>query len=110
VYQFDPSGIMTAAIRPNDAIIPMRNGSESFSANSPTFYASEGAGDDVIPADNPTGRDNNHGFEGLTVTGDGNTLYVPLQAAADVFVLSLLTCRPTTIAFSLVTKRIELIQ
>jgi hypothetical protein len=74
---------MIAAIRPNDAIIPMRNGSESFSADCPTFYASEGAGDDVIPADNPTGRDNNHGFEGSTVTRDGNTLYVLLQAAAN---------------------------
>jgi hypothetical protein len=31
----------------------------------------------------PTGRDNNHGFEGLTVTGDGKTLYVLLQAAAN---------------------------
>jgi hypothetical protein len=74
---------MIAALRPNDAIFPMRNGSESFSADSPTFYASEGAGDDVIPADNPTGRDNNHRFEGLTVTEDGNTLYVLLQAAAN---------------------------
>jgi hypothetical protein len=83
MYRFDPSGIMIAAIGPNDAIIPMRNGSEPFSANSPTFYASEGAGDDVILAENPTGRDNNHGFEGLTVTGDGNTLYVLLQAAAN---------------------------
>jgi Esterase-like activity of phytase len=74
---------MIAAIRPNDVIIPMRNGSESFSADSPTFYASEGAGIDMIPTDNPTGRDSNHGFEGLTVTGDGNTLYVLLQAAAN---------------------------
>jgi hypothetical protein len=72
---------MIAAIRPADAIIPMRNGTESFSADSPPFYNNKGAGDDVIPADNPTGRDNNHGFEGLTVTGDGNTLYVLMQAA-----------------------------
>lgn len=74
---------MIAAIRPPDAIIPMRNGTESFSADSPTFYETMGAGDDVIPADNPTGRDNNHGFEGLTVTGDRNTLYTLLQAAAN---------------------------
>jgi hypothetical protein len=66
---------MIAAIRPNDAIIPMRTGSEAFSVDSPTFHAMEGAGDDVIPADNPTGRDNNHRLEGLTVTGDGNTLH-----------------------------------
>jgi hypothetical protein len=72
---------MIGAIRPPDAFIPMRNGTESFSADSPTFYASMGAGDDVIPANNPTGRDNNHGFEGLTI--DGNNLYVLLQAAAN---------------------------
>lgn len=72
---------MIAAIRPADGMIPMRNGTESFSADSPPFYDNKGAGDDVYPADNPTGRDNNHGFEGLTVTGDGNTLYVLMQAA-----------------------------
>jgi hypothetical protein len=74
---------MVTAIRPLDAIIPMRNGTQSFSADSPTFYSSSGAGDDVIPAENPTGRNNNHGFEGLTVTGDGNTLYALLQAATN---------------------------
>jgi hypothetical protein len=72
---------MIATIRPADAMIPMRNGTESFSADSPTYYENKGAGDDVYPADNPTGRDNNHGFERLTVTGDGNTLYVLMQAA-----------------------------
>jgi hypothetical protein len=81
VYRFNPIGIMIGAIRPPDAIIPMPNGTESFSADSPTYYASKGQGDDVYPADNPTGRDNNHGFEGLTV--DGNNLYFLLQAAAN---------------------------
>jgi hypothetical protein len=37
----------------------------------------------VTPADGPSGRNNNHGFEGLAVTGDGNTLYTLLQAAAN---------------------------
>jgi hypothetical protein len=72
---------MVAAIRPADVMIPMRNGTESFSADSPPYFDNKGAGDDVYPADNPTGRDNNHGFEGLTVTGDGNTLYALMQAA-----------------------------
>lgn len=72
---------MVSAIRPPPAYIPMRNGTESFSADSPTFYSDET--DDVIPANNPTGRDNNHGFEGLTVSSDGNTLSVLLQAAAN---------------------------
>jgi len=61
----------------------MRNGREYFSADSPTFYASKGEGDGVIPADNLTGRDNNHRFEGLTVAEGGRSLYVPLQAAAN---------------------------
>jgi hypothetical protein len=60
----------------------MRNGTESFFADSPYYHPNLGAGDDVFPADNPTGRDSNHGFEGLTVTADGKTLYVLLQVAA----------------------------
>lgn len=72
---------MVAAIRPPDAFIPMRNGSESFSADSPYYYPDQGSGDDVSPADNPTGRDNNHGFEGLSISSDGKTLYTLLQAA-----------------------------
>jgi hypothetical protein len=81
VYHFSRSGRMIHAIRPNDAIIPMRNGTESFSADSPPHYVNNGAGDDVIPANNPTGRDNNQGFEGMTITGDGHDLYVLLQSA-----------------------------
>jgi hypothetical protein len=74
---------MINAIRPNDAIIPMRNGTESFSADSPPHYVNGGAGDDVYPPNNPTGRDNNQGFEGLTMTGDGNNLYFLLQSSAN---------------------------
>lgn len=74
---------MIKAIRPNDAIIPMRNGSESFSADSPPHYVNNGMGDDVSPANNPTGRANNQGFEGMTITGDGRNLYVLLQSAID---------------------------
>jgi hypothetical protein len=68
---------MIAAIRLVDV---MRNGTEFFSADSPPFYDNKGAGDDVFQADNSTGCDNNHGFEGLTVTRGGNTLYVLMQA------------------------------
>ncbi|KAG9246775.1 esterase-like activity of phytase-domain-containing protein [Calycina marina] len=80
IYRFSAAGIMLGAIRPVDAIIPMRNGTESFSADSPAVY-DVGVSDDVSPADNPTGRDNNHGFEGLSASGDGKTLWVLLQAA-----------------------------
>ncbi|KAF7925170.1 hypothetical protein BELL_0363g00060 [Botrytis elliptica] len=81
IYHFNSTGTMTSAIRPPDAFIPMRNGSESFSADSPYHYPDQGSGDDVSPADNPTGRDNNHGFEGLSISADGKTLYTLLQAA-----------------------------
>ncbi|APA16051.1 hypothetical protein sscle_16g108210 [Sclerotinia sclerotiorum 1980 UF-70] len=81
IYHFNSSGTMISAIRPPDAFIPMRNGSESFSADSPYFYSDQASGDDVSPADNPTGRGNNHGFEGLSISADGKTLYTLLQAA-----------------------------
>ncbi|CZS99297.1 uncharacterized protein RAG0_07672 [Rhynchosporium agropyri] len=82
VYRFDASGRMTTAIRPPPAILPMRNGTVSFSADSPAYY--EGAdAEPVIPSDGLTGRNNNHGFEGLTVSGDGKDLYLLLQAATN---------------------------
>lgn len=39
----------------------MRNGTVSFSANSPPYYINNGDGDDVDPPDPDSGRDNNHG-------------------------------------------------
>ncbi|KAL9106649.1 MAG: hypothetical protein Q9227_008369 [Pyrenula ochraceoflavens] len=78
VYHFDSTGRMIEAIRPPDAIIPMRNGVESFSADSPPIYAPNIT---VSPSDPDTGRENNHGFEGLTASPDGKYLYVMLQAA-----------------------------
>lgn len=52
---------MLSAIRPPEAFVPKRNGSDSFSADSQRNYVNNGTGDDVYPADNPTGRHNNHG-------------------------------------------------
>ena len=80
VYHFDEHGKMIGAIRPPDALIPRRNGSVSFSADSPPIYDPNL---EPIPADNPTGRNNNQGFEGLTVNPDGSKLYVLLQSAAN---------------------------
>lgn len=57
---------MTTAIRPPEAIVPYRNNTESFSADSPTEYS--GQTDDVNPPNPVTGRVNNHGFEGLTAS------------------------------------------
>ncbi|KAI0178734.1 esterase-like activity of phytase-domain-containing protein [Hypoxylon sp. FL1284] len=81
IYLFGADGKMLSAIRPNDAIVPMRNGETSFSADSPPIYSNDGKGNDADPADPESGRDNNHGFEGITVSKDGKTLWVLLQAA-----------------------------
>jgi hypothetical protein len=76
IYRFSASGRMRAAIRPPDAFIPLRGGKESFSSNNP------GPGADAPrPADPASGRQNNQGFEGLTVTPDGKTLVAILQSA-----------------------------
>lgn len=78
IYQFNAAGLMIGAIQPPDAILPIRNGTVSFSANSPPRYDPNKK---VIPANPTTGRQNNQGFEGLTVDEDGKTLYVLLQSA-----------------------------
>ncbi len=65
---------------PPAVYIPHRNGSISFPADSPPIYhPNEG----IIPTNTVTGRDNNQGLEGLTVSSDGRTLYALLQSALD---------------------------
>lgn len=77
IYRFSAAGRMLGAIRPPDALIPMRNGKESFSSNNP------GPGAEAPRPPNPeSGRQNNQGFEGLTLTPDGKTLVAILQSAA----------------------------
>ena len=76
IYRFSATGRMLGAIRPPDALIPMRNGQQNFSSNNP------GPGGQVpVPRDPETGRQNNQGFEGLTLMPDGRTLAVILQSA-----------------------------
>lgn len=82
VWLLAANGTILSAIRPPDAIVPQRGGVDSFSADSPPIWEDQDD-DDVDPADNPTGRNNNHGFEGLSASEDGETLYVLLQAAAN---------------------------
>ena len=80
IYHFSAQGRMTQAIMPPAAYTPHRNGSVSFSANSPPIY---NPNEVIIPADTVTGRDNNQGLEGLTMSSDGQTLYALLQSALD---------------------------
>lgn len=79
VYRFSRAGNLVQAIRPPDALIPIRNGSESFSSDNPPRYDPTKA---PIPANPTSGRVNNHGFEGLTSSPDGRYLYTLLQGAA----------------------------
>lgn len=78
IYQFNDRGLMIGAIRPPDAILPVRNGTVSFNAASPPRYDPKRT---VKPVNPTQGRQNNQGFEGLTVDKDGKNLYVLLQSA-----------------------------
>ncbi|KAF6220286.1 hypothetical protein HO133_003418 [Letharia lupina] len=80
IYHFSAQGRMTQAIMPPAAYIPHRNGSISFSADSPPIY---NINETIIPANTVTGRDNNQGLEGLTISSDGKTLYALMQSALD---------------------------
>lgn len=78
IYQFDKRGKMINAIRPPDAFIPIRNGSESFNAASPPIYNPDV---EITPEDPETGRANNQGLEALTASPDGKYLYSLLQSS-----------------------------
>lgn len=78
IYHFLSNGTMVGAIKPPSPFIPMRNGSESYSANSPPRYDPDR---EIVPSNGPTGRNNNQGFEGLTASSDGKSIYVLSQTA-----------------------------
>lgn len=79
IFHFTADGRMIGAIRPPPAIIPTRNGTDSFSANSPPRYDPDFV---TIPGTPDSGRSNNQGMEGLTASPDGKTLYGLLQSAS----------------------------
>lgn len=76
IFKFDATGRLLSAIRPPEALVAKRNGSDSFASNNAT------AGQPApVPADPTTGRQNNQGMEGLSISPDGRTLFGLLQSA-----------------------------
>lgn len=76
IYRYRADGTLLNAIRPPDALIPIRQGSENFSSNNPATGQRA-----PVPADPVTGRQNNQGFEGLALSPDGRLLSGLLQSA-----------------------------
>ncbi|KAF4225752.1 hypothetical protein CNMCM8980_007375 [Aspergillus fumigatiaffinis] len=78
IYQFSEQGKMIRAIQPPPAFLPLRNGTFSFSSAEPPIFER-----DRLPfPTNPTaGRANNQGFEGLTMSSDGKSIYAMMQSA-----------------------------
>ena len=76
IYKFSADGRLQSAVRPPAAVIPQRNGADSFASNNPGPNQPPPA-----PLDPVTGRQNNQGLEGLTLSPDGKTLFALLQSA-----------------------------
>ena len=77
IYKFTSGGVLQSAIRPPAAFVPRRNSADSFASNNPAPGQPAPA-----PVDPTVGRQNNQGFEGLTLSPDGKTLFTLLQSAA----------------------------
>ncbi len=77
IYRFAPDGRFIGALEVAASVRPLRNGVTDYSSNNPTTGQPA-----PLPANPSAGRANNQGFEGLTVSPDGRTLFVGLQSAA----------------------------
>ncbi|KAA1176863.1 esterase-like activity of phytase family protein [Rhizobium tropici] len=76
IYRFAADGRMMSATPPPAALLPMRNGAVNFASNNP------GPGESAPDPKDPTsGRQNNQGLEGMSLTPDGKFLIAVLQSA-----------------------------
>ncbi len=97
IYRFAPDGRFVGALEVANSVRPLRNGVTDYSSNNP------GAGQPAPSPVNPSaGRSNNQGFEGLSISPDGRTLFVGLQSAArqDLNAASAAATRDTTRVFT----------
>lgn len=69
---------MLQALQTPNAYLPRRNGSLSFASADPPIYAPN---DTITPEAVSSGRANNQGLEGLSLSRDGKTLYALTQSA-----------------------------
>jgi hypothetical protein len=97
IYRFAPDGRLVGALEVAASVRPVRNGVTDYSSNNPA------AGQPApLPANPTAGRANNQGFEGLTISPDGKTLFVGLQSAArqDINLASAAATRDNTRIFT----------
>ncbi len=76
IYRFSAEGKLMSATQPPAALLPMRKGSVNFGSNNPGPGASA-----PDPKDPDSGRQNNQGLEGMSLTPDGKFLIAVLQSA-----------------------------
>jgi hypothetical protein len=77
IYRFSPTGRLLAAIRPPEAFLSKRKGKEHFASNNPGP-----GGGAPEPPEPETGRANNQGFEGLTLTSPAGKFLVSRPTAS----------------------------
>ncbi|MBZ9812913.1 esterase-like activity of phytase family protein [Mesorhizobium sp. CA7] len=77
IYRFSAEGRLMSATQPPAALVPMRHGKPNFASDNPGPGAAE-----PDPKDPETGRQNNQGLEGMSMTPDGRFLIAVLQSAA----------------------------
>ena len=77
IYRFSAGGDFLGALPVAASVRPLRNGVTDYSSNNPSSGQSAPS-----PANPSFGRANNQGFEGLSLSPDGKTLFVGLQSAA----------------------------
>ncbi|WP_245516839.1 MULTISPECIES: esterase-like activity of phytase family protein [unclassified Mesorhizobium] len=76
IYRFSADGRLMSAIQPPAALVPVRHGKPNFASDNPGPGAAE-----PDPKDPETGRQNNQGLEGMSMTPDGKFLIAVLQSA-----------------------------
>ena len=76
IYRFSADGHLMSATQPPAALVPMRHGKPNFASDNPGPGAAE-----PDPKDPETGRQNNQGLEGMSMTPDSRFLIAVLQSA-----------------------------